>query len=284
MHVRRVRPGPDDGVQRRGRTQPSEQADERNGLVARIDDAIRPAPPQLQRNARRCDCACVRQRTARRIGTGIGARRAADLGARELPQAVADRRPPPRQTASVAADAREVAIAPRQVRDRVERRRTGEQRGMACHQQQALLAAHARAEGVGARPVEPEPRNRAPDDLRHAREIVDLPGIPPREPGEPPSLPLGIHDGERSERRQVAPALHVLARRDAATVRRDDQRQRRIVVRAVPGRENEVRDALPTAVRLVVERETSDGALAAASHLARRSRGRNARVRDGGDQ
>ena len=224
MHVRRMRPGADGGVERRRRIQPAKCAHERNGLVACGDNVVGPAPPELQGDARRGDRAHVRRRAAGGVGTRIGPRRAADLGARERPQAVAERRPPSCEAAAVAADAGEVAVADRHVRDRVERRRTCEQRRMARDEQQGLLSAHARAERVDPRTVEAEPGDRVADDLRHAREVVDLPGVAPGEIGEPSSLALGIHHGEGPERRQVAPALHVLQRRDTAPVRRDDQR------------------------------------------------------------
>ena len=100
---------------------------------------------------------------------------------------------------------------------------------MTCGEQQGLLAAHARAERIDALRFDSQPRNGPANDLRHPGEVLDLPGVTPGKASESAALPLRVHDRERAERRQVAPASDVLLGRDAASMRRDDERQRWIV-------------------------------------------------------
>src|SRR2546425_9936210 len=121
---------------------------------------------------------------------------------------------------------------------------------MPCGEQQRLLAAHARAERVDALRFDSQPRNRAPNDLRHPGEVLDLTGVAPGEASQSAALPLWIHDRERAEQRDVAPAIDVLLGRDAASVWRDDERQRRIVTGAVPVRQDHVSRAAVTVVGL----------------------------------
>ena len=90
---------------------------------------------------------------------------------------------------------------------------------MAAEQQQALLSAHAGAERVDARRVDPQPRHLLPDDRRHPREVVDLAGVTPREAGEAPPLSLGVDDRERAESGQVSPAVGVVVCRNPTPVR-----------------------------------------------------------------
>ena len=79
------------------------------------DDLVRDAPVELQGDARERDRASVRERAAARIGAGMRVGRSADLAPCELLQMTAAR------------DPREVAVAPREVGRRVERRRSGEE-------------------------------------------------------------------------------------------------------------------------------------------------------------
>ena len=184
----------------------------------------------------------------------MAARRTTDFLARKLAQSGAEWISPLAETAAVAGEVGEIAIPARHVGYGVERGGAGEELGMACDEQQRLLSAHARAERIDAVRLDLQPRNRAAYELRHAGEVLDLSGIAPGEALEPPALSLRVDDGERAQCRQVAPAVDVLLCRDAASVRRDDERQRRIIAGPVPVRQYDVRRAAVTVVRLVVER------------------------------
>ena len=123
-----------------------------------------------------------------------------------------------------------------EVGDRVERGRAGEQARLAREQEQRLLAAHAAAEGVDPAAVDPDERQRPPDDLRHLREVVDLLRRAPRVAREP----VRVDDREAAARGQGAPDLRVAAAVEPAAVRRDDQRDPRVPLRAVPRGEHDV--------------------------------------------
>ena len=90
---------------------------------------------------------------------------------------------------------RELAVLEREVDDRVEGGRPGEQARMAGDEEEGLLAAHAPADRVDTVRVDVHPRQRELDDLRHAGEVVDLAGASPTSsstaggPGRPGSRP-----------------------------------------------------------------------------------------------
>src|SRR3954471_17883671 len=90
----------------------------------------------------------VGERAAGRKCVARRARRSADLFARLQAQTLPQRGAPLADAGAVAAEPLKVAVTLRHVRDRIERRYAGEQRRVAREQEQALLSAHARSEGV----------------------------------------------------------------------------------------------------------------------------------------
>src|SRR5581483_3322144 len=180
-------------------------------------------------------------------------RRAADLAARHPLQHVADRALQLPEAALVAAEPRELAVLEREVGDGVERGHAGEQVGVPREQEQALLRAHAAADGVHPPPVDAQPGQRQLDDARHLREVVDLPRRPPRLEREHPSLSVGADDGEAALRRQRPPQMRVPTPGDAAPVRRDHERQARVPLRPVPRREHHVCSPALAVVRAIVD-------------------------------
>src|SRR2546426_11927127 len=91
--------------------QPAQLACERHGLVRGPDDAVGPAPPELERHSRVRECAGVRDRAAACIRARGAARGAADLLPREPTQPEAERVSPLSETATVAREAGEIAVA-----------------------------------------------------------------------------------------------------------------------------------------------------------------------------
>ena len=176
-HVRSVWPVADDAVRRC--VQAAQGAREWGRLVARVHDAVGAAPPELQRNLRGSDRPNVGEGAAQRVRARAALWRPTDLCARERLQTVAERRTPLAEAAAVAGNVDEVPVACRHVRDRVEHGSSGKQRRMARHEQEALLAAHARTEGIDARAIDAEPWDRAGDDRGHTREVVDLARVAP---------------------------------------------------------------------------------------------------------
>src|SRR3954468_10812274 len=203
LHLVRVDPEARERVDRRERVELANLAVEALRLVQLVaDDAVAGAPPELERDARARDPARVGDRAAPREGRPRRLRRPADLLAREsLERAPEVAGPPEALRADTAAtELREGAVLAREVRYGIEDRGACEQPRVARDEQQRLLAAHAAAEGVDPRPVDLEPRQRRSHDLRHSREILDLPRVAPRERPEPPALPVGVDDGEVAER------------------------------------------------------------------------------------
>src|SRR3954463_13108495 len=154
MHCRRVRPAADDRLEGRPRTEPPQRACERRRLVARVDDPIEPAPPELQGNARARDRARECEWTTARVRAGTVARGSTDLLSGLDAQAATERGAAPLPLAAlVAREPLEVPVAPRHVCHGVEGCDPGEKGGMPGQEQQALLPAHARAERVDLRGV-----------------------------------------------------------------------------------------------------------------------------------
>src|SRR5580765_3356463 len=133
-HVRGVRPGADERVERRSGIQATQLARKCGGLILRTDDVVPLAPPELERHAGPSDGARVGDRAAPRIGSRQAPRRTADLLAREYAQPETDRITPPAQTAAVAAKPREVAVTRGHVGDRIECCGAGEELGMTGNQ------------------------------------------------------------------------------------------------------------------------------------------------------
>ena len=129
---------------------------------------------------------------------------------------------------------------------------------MTRREQQRLLSAHAAAERVDAVPVQVQPRQRARNDRRHPRQVVDLPRRAPRVVGQEPSFAVGVDDRERALRRERAPEPRVRVPRDAAAVRRDDEWDRGVVRRPVRGGEDEVRVPAMPVVRAVRDLPDAD--------------------------
>ncbi len=200
------------------------------------DDAVPSAPVDLQRHARERDRVDVRIRASLAVGVRHLRRRPAELEPRELPQRAAFPQPG------------EVAIAPGHVGGRVEGDRAGEQAGMLGDEQQCLLAAHRAADRVDA--VGIDPNAEAPDDRRHARQVADLTRVAPGVLVQAPAFTAGIDDGEPSLARQIAPEARVARGAHPAAVRRDDERDRRAVVR---GRQKQPGGAHAPVVRAVEE-------------------------------
>src|SRR5712691_3024882 len=85
-------------------------------------------------------------------------------------------------------------------------------------------------------------------DRRHSREVANLPGVTPRKERQPAALAFGIDDGEAASCRKVSPPSDVRARAHAAPVRRDYEWDRRMLLRPVPGRQDQVRPPRETVV------------------------------------
>ena len=100
-------------------------------------------------------------------------------------------------------------VAAGEVGNGIHRHGACEQARMTRDEQQGLLPTHAAAERVDPFPVDPEPRKRAGNDLRHPGKIVDLPGIAVREAPELPAHPVRVHDREAADGGKVAPELGV---------------------------------------------------------------------------
>ncbi len=210
------------------------RAEELAGLPVLVEhDPVGDAPPELQRHARGRDLARVGDRAPRRPGLRHLARRAADLAPREQPKARADRAAPEAPARASAREPAEVAVLEGEVRDGVEGGRSGEELRIAADEQQRLLAAHAAAERVDLPAVDLQPGQGPLQDLRQAREIVDVPLVAPGVGGELAAVRVGIDDGELPPRRQVAPVGRVRLPGEAASVRRDDEGDRRVVALAV---------------------------------------------------
>src|SRR5207244_13607035 len=103
-------------------------------------------------------------------------------------------------------------------------------------EQENLLTAHAVAGGVGSARIDREPGKGGPHQGWEPGEVVDLARVSPRVERQPPPLPVGRDDGEGTARWEVAPEAEVVGAVDPAPVRRDHQRDRRMVALSVPGR------------------------------------------------
>ena len=181
-------------------------------------------PEHLQRHPREGDRARVVDGTAPRVRAREALRHAADLPARQLLKG------------TTVGEAGEVAVAPGEIRRRVERGGAGEERVVTSDQQQRLLSAHAAAHRVDAVRPDPQPGERRLRDVLHVREVVDLPRPAPRVQGQHPSVSLGADHREPAAGRQVAPEPEICTPCDTPPMRRDDQRHRRVVRRAEVGR------------------------------------------------
>jgi len=248
-------PGAAEAHDRRVRVPAEELRDEEARLVDLVfDHAVAGAPVQLERHTGERELPHERVWAAARICERRGQRRAADLLPRE-----------PLQT-TPALELRKVPVPPRHVGRRVERGHAGEQMRVARGEQQRFLSAHRAADCEDAIRLDVDPV--AFGDPRHAREVRDLPGRPPRVVGEPSPLAGRIDDGEAAERREVAEEAGVLPGRQAATVRRDDERDRAAPITA---RQQQVRGPQPPVVRAVADH----------ANQHRRLRRRGAGNRDG---
>ena len=275
MHLGRVLPDPDVGGHGRIGIELDDALEEGPRLALLIeDDPILGAPPELQRHARGGDSPDVGRRTALEVRERPRRRRASDLLTGERLQASADR-PLPRLIADVVArNAQKASVLERQVGHRVERGRSREQMRMACEQEQSLLAAHAPAERVDAALVDVHPRKGSVDDRRHLGQVVDLSGRSPRVTRKAAALTLRAEHGKRALRRQSAPKRRVRERADTTPVRRDDEGNRGIVRRPVPGRQQQIRLAPRSVVGAVLDRRDPH------APFRRRGSGRQRRRRD----
>ena len=224
------------------------------------DDLVGDAPPELQRHTRARDRADVGHRAARRVRAGGRAWATTDLAPGELAEAraeglLAEQRP----AGVVAAEPGEVPVLERHVGHRGERRGARQQLRMARDQEERLLAAHAAAERVDLAPVDPQPRQGGAQDLGHPREVGDLARVAPRVAGDPPAARIRVDDGEGAAAGQVAPEDRVRAPAQAAAVRRDHERQRRVRGRPVPGWKHDERAARPAVVGDVADLPALDG-------------------------
>ncbi len=153
-------------------------------------------------------------------------------------------------------------------------------------EQQRLLAAHAAADRVDPVRLDPQPGQRLAGDAGHAREVGDLSRGSPRIGVLRVPLTLRVHDSEATQRRHVPPQPRIGARLDPAPVRRDHERDQRVISRSVPTRQNDDRDPARTVVGAVVHRPAPDEAnaarqrrpVAAAPARKRRQLPRRARV------
>ena len=186
-------------------------------LILIGDDCVSSAPPDLERHAGEGDLPRPVERAPDLIAPRIGRRSPSDLEACQPLQAVAE------------AQVVESPVARGHVRRRIERGGAGQQVWEPRNEQKSLLASHAAADRVDATGIDSQPRDRAPEDVRHSCEVPDLSGVAPGEEGQRPALPFGIDDCERAERGKVVPTPCVRPRSDPAPMWRDDERDRWVV-------------------------------------------------------
>jgi len=237
-----VAPGPTEALDGGARIPAEDLRDEHGGLVDLIaNDGVAGAPVELERHAGECELPREGVGAPARVGERPRQRRAADLLAREPLQAAA------------AGQLRKVPVPARHVGRRVERGRAREQMRMTRSKEEHLLPAHRPTDRVHALQLDVDAVPLS--DPRHAREVGDLAGVPPRVGTEATALAGGIDHGEAADRGQVAEEAGVLPRRQAAPVRRDDERDPAAVVAA---REQEVCGADAAVVRAVVDQPHFD--------------------------
>jgi hypothetical protein len=225
------------GADRRARVEPAELAEECFRLVLLVgDDVILTAPPDLKRDPRGGDLVRKAEGAARGVGRRDLGRRPAELAPHHRLEVDAARLAVAVEACLIARDGRQLRVSARKVGDRIHRGRAGQDLGVARDEQQRLLAAHAAPEREHASPIDPEPRKRFGDELRHPGEIVDLPLVAVGEVPEAPAHPVGIDDREPAETGEVAPVPRVRTAGAGAAVRRDHERERRAVAGGAVGR------------------------------------------------
>ena len=137
-----------------------------------------------------------------------------------------------------------IPVANSHVGDGVESSYPRQPKLVAGDEQQSLLGAHAVSDGVQPPRIEREPGEGLLRERGHPRKILDLSREPPRVERQPSSLPIGRDQREPSPRGQRAPESEVVRAVDAPSVRRDHQRDRRMVACSIPGGNDEVCPAL----------------------------------------
>jgi hypothetical protein len=152
----------------------------------------------------------------------------------------------------------EIDIALVEVRVGIQCGCSGEQCGVARDEQQRLLAAHGAAGCIDPLSIDLHPRERAANQTGQARQVVDVAGRAPRVEAEPSSFLGGIDDRERVSAGKITPVALVDPWIDSATVGRDDERDRWVVVRAVPRGEHQVGRPDSSGPRSVVEGHRAD--------------------------
>ena len=243
MHLVRVLPVADDLLHRR--RGPSARGGRRRRRSPRLvgDDGVAVAPPELDRNAAARDRADARDRASRRVRVRRLARRAAELDPRQRGQssspgvsAIRGSGRPCRHRVE-RGDAREPVAAPRGEQQRPPAR-------PCCRRSRRRGAGRARATGSAFR---------ASAGIR-ARSSI-WPRVAPRVERQPPSLAVGemTANGPRAGRSPQKRRLY--APLDAAAVRRDHERDRRMAARPVPRRQHDVRRRRRARVRAVGERQ-----------------------------
>src|SRR5262249_23884836 len=139
------------------------------GLPLLVDhDRVARAPPELKRHVRERDRADVGQRAAQLVGEARPSWRSAEPGAGERPQRPPEPTVPDTAAVLRAREPRKLVVLQREVDDRIEGRRAGEEARVTGYEQQGLLPPHAPTDGVDVVSVDVNPGKRQLDDLRHS--------------------------------------------------------------------------------------------------------------------
>ena len=245
-HLSGVGPSTDELADRRLRVETPDVTVEQPGLAFLIADGhVARAPPDLERHPGEGDPPRIVEWTAGFVSAGIRHRCTADLA--------------PREPLQSGAEGKEIEspVTRRHVRRRIEGRCTGQQPRKAREQEKRFLSAHAAAERVHAMTLDPQPGDGSFREQRHPREVANLPGVAPGEEPQLTALTFGIDDGEAAARGQVSPPPNVRPRADTPPVRRDDQRYRGMLLRPVPGGQDQVRPPRQPVMSPVVDRQNT---------------------------
>ena len=242
MELARVLPVADDLLHARARLERDDAVVEDGrfcGLVG--DDRVAVAPPQLDRDAAPCDRADTREiglRAAYAPGTCAGVppnSTRANAGRCASPGVMGHTR----YRAAMLVTGSNAATPANRIPPRA---RAAAPPGRPCCRRFRTRGA-GRAGATGA----PSARGRASARGRRSGPRS------PRVERQPAPVPVRRDDGKRPPCRQVAPEAQVVRAADTASVRRDDDRDRRMAARAVPRRQHDVRRAKHTRMRAVGE-------------------------------
>src|SRR6266566_3637691 len=245
-HLSGVGPGTDELADPRLSIEALDVTVEQSRLVFLIADGpVAGAPPDLERHPGKGDPPRIVEWTAGFVSAGIGGGCTTDLAPREPLQSVAEGKEI------------ESPVTRRHVGRRIEGRRTGQQPRKTCEQEKRLLSAHAAAERVHAMTLDPQPGDGPFRDPRHPRKVANLSGVAPGEESQLTALAFRMDDGEAAARRQVSPPPNVRPRANTSPVRGDDQRYRGMLLRPVPGGQDQIRPPRQSVMSPVVDRQNT---------------------------